>query len=242
MMSTIPMCFFSSIMPTQTNQMPFIYNNVPAMESKHSKRKFSPEEDEKLTFIVSQYGESNWKRIAEQMGTRNCRQCRERWKNYLSPKVCKEPWTHAEDQLLQEKYKELGSQWSVIAKYFPSRTDVNIKNRWVVLTNHTVQEKRVRRKGHQMPTHASDLGAPISSEAQNTDLIRKSIVDLPKMGSSTKIEGSMNKISSDQSPPEFPMKDDLSSDLFNLSVSLFNDNDEANNFYDGYSDVDLFNF
>ncbi|OHT05614.1 hypothetical protein TRFO_26560 [Tritrichomonas foetus] len=130
-------------LPSSLN--PPSYSELSA-NSKHSKHKFTPEEDERLTMIVTKCGESNWKRIAEQMGTRNCRQCRERWKNYLSPSVCKDPWTAQEDELLQEKYKEYGSQWSLIAKFFPSRTDVNLKNRWVVLTNHTVQEKRVRRK------------------------------------------------------------------------------------------------
>ncbi|OHS92929.1 hypothetical protein TRFO_40718 [Tritrichomonas foetus] len=112
----------------------------------HRKNKFTREEDDKLTLIVQQLGDTNWKRIADQMGTRNYRQCRERWKNYLSPSVSKDPWTKEQDKLLLEKFNEYGSQWSLIVRFFPNRTDVNIKNRWVVLTNHSIQEKRVRRK------------------------------------------------------------------------------------------------
>jgi hypothetical protein len=112
----------------------------------HSKNKFSPEEDDRLTRIVEKYGESNWKAIAAELGSRNCRQCRERWKNYLDPSLTKEPWSSEEDELLLDLYKTHGSQWSRIAKSFPSRTDVNCKNRWVVLTSHTVQPKRVRGK------------------------------------------------------------------------------------------------
>lgn len=134
--------------------------NLPLLP-KHSKRKFTPEEDERLIQIVSQYGESSWKRIADHMANRNCRQCRERWKNYLAPSVCKEPWTEDEDNLLQKKYAELGSQWSLIAKFFPKRTDVNLKNRWVVLTNHTTQEKRVRRTSNRKLSQTANIPQPI---------------------------------------------------------------------------------
>jgi hypothetical protein len=111
------------------------------------KRKFTTEEDERLTLIVNQLGESNWKLVSAHMGDRDCRQCRERWKNYLAPTVCKDPWTPEEDRLLEEKYAELGSQWSLLARFFPSRTDVNLKNRWVVLAGRTAVAPRVRRRG-----------------------------------------------------------------------------------------------
>lgn len=236
-----PMYYYTTLVPTQINQIPIIYNS-PAIETKHSKRKFSQEEDEKLAFIVSRYGESNWKRIAEQMGTRNCRQCRERWKNYLCPNVCKEPWTQEEDELLQKKYKELGSQWSVIAKFFPSRTDVNIKNRWVALTNHTVQEKRVRRKGHSTTANISVSANPISSESPKTDEFSKKLENEKDFPTSKQIENYSILPSANKSPPELPMKDDQRNDIFHLTVSLFNENEEVSNLFDSYGDADLFSF
>lgn len=135
---------------------------------KGSKKKFTPEEDARLKMIVEQLGESNWKRVADQMGTRNYRQCRERWKNYLCPNVCRDPWSPEEDILLQQKYSEYGSQWSVIAKFFQNRTDVGLKNRWVVLTAHTDQTKRVRRSGHrrkpsEAPNSPQDSAVDMSS-------------------------------------------------------------------------------
>jgi hypothetical protein len=112
----------------------------------HSKHKFTAEEDARLAAIVARQGESNWKRIAAQLGGRNCRQCRERWKNYLDPNLSKAPWTVQEDALLLAMYREHGSRWTVIAKEFPARTDVNCKNRWVVLTSHGDPPKRSRTK------------------------------------------------------------------------------------------------
>jgi hypothetical protein len=113
----------------------------------HSKRKFSSEEDERLTQLVNLLGETNWKNIANQMGTRNCRQCRERWKNYLAPYLNRDPWSSEEDAILLEKYEEFGSKWSLITKFFPLRTDVNLKNRWVVISGSKSKARRIKRKG-----------------------------------------------------------------------------------------------
>ena len=86
------------------------------------KQKFSPDEDEKLKVLVRQYG-VDWKIISAVMKNRSPRQCRDRWKNYLSPDVNNNPWTPQEDALLIEKIKEFGRQWATIAKFFPQRTE-----------------------------------------------------------------------------------------------------------------------
>lgn len=96
-----------------------------------SRHKFSIDEDNALRNLVNEHGTTNWRFIAENMTTnRTARQCRDRWKNYLMPGIKSAPWTPEEDQLLEEKYAALGSQWSRIAKFFPNRTDINVKNRW----------------------------------------------------------------------------------------------------------------
>ncbi|KAH0788928.1 Myb-like DNA-binding domain containing protein [Histomonas meleagridis] len=98
----------------------------------HPKTKFTPEEDEKLKELVANHGENNWYLISELMPGRNTRQCRERWRYYLSPEVSNAPWTEEEDNLLDEKYRQFGPKWKLIAKFFPKRTDINVKSRWHV--------------------------------------------------------------------------------------------------------------
>ena len=106
-------------------------NNFPIQRPPISRRKFTHEEDEKLKSLVSTFGVGDWRNIAAHMDNRNARQCRERWKHYLSPTVSNGPWTETEDELLRIKYNELGPQWSRIAKFFPTRTDITVKNRWI---------------------------------------------------------------------------------------------------------------
>lgn len=106
-------------------------------EKKHAK--FTEREDDKLTELVEEYGSQDWDLIASKMKGRNKRQCRERWCNYLSPSLNMNPWSTEEDKLLMEKYRQWGSKWVRISKFFPNRTDTMVKNRFQMLKR---QEKR----------------------------------------------------------------------------------------------------
>lgn len=103
--------------------------------SKFRRQKFTNEEDQKLLQLVSIFGTHSWKRIAQHMLTRSTRQCRERYLNYLSPELKNGPWTHSEDHILLTKVRQFGPCWSKISKFFPTRSDVNIKNRYSLLVS-----------------------------------------------------------------------------------------------------------
>jgi hypothetical protein len=103
------------------------------LEKKISRRKFSPDEDDMLRGLVNQLGKSDWSLIAQHLPTRSPRQCRDRWKHYLSPEVLTGNWTEADDQLLMAKVQELGQKWSIIAQLLPGRTDIGVKNRYISL-------------------------------------------------------------------------------------------------------------
>ena len=112
-------------------------NKVPKKEKKvPMKIKFTPEEDAKLISFVKEIGTKNWIRISQLMGTRNPRQCRERWCNYINPELRKDPWTEEEDKILEEKYAEFGPKWNKLAKFFNNRGDNNIRNRWMMISRH----------------------------------------------------------------------------------------------------------
>lgn len=95
----------------------------------HPRDKFTPDEDMKIKKLVQKYGENDWKKVAAKMKGRNVRQCRERWKNYLSPSIDWSAWSEEEDKLLIEKYRELGPKWKILSTLFQKRTEIIVKNR-----------------------------------------------------------------------------------------------------------------
>jgi hypothetical protein len=46
--------------------------------------RFTPDEDDCLYQLVDEFGINNWNEIVARMPGRNWRQCRDRWKHYLS--------------------------------------------------------------------------------------------------------------------------------------------------------------
>lgn len=113
-------------METSPSQQQAIDND----KKKSSRQMFTPKEDKQLLELVKEYGDRNWRVISKKMENRTTRQCRERYRNYLSPNLTNGPWTAEEDLLLEQKYVELGPKWAAISQFFKNRSDVNIKNRW----------------------------------------------------------------------------------------------------------------
>ncbi|EAX93781.1 Myb-like DNA-binding domain containing protein [Trichomonas vaginalis G3] len=99
------------------------------------RQKFTADEDTQLINLVNIYGTHSWKNVSKHMKNRTTRQCRERYNNYLSPSIKNGPWTQQEDILLISKVKTMGPTWCKIVSFFPTRSDVNIKNRYAYLVS-----------------------------------------------------------------------------------------------------------
>lgn len=108
----------------------------PSTKQKKIRKLFSVEEDHLLTTIM--YGQpfTTWIAVAAQIPGRTARQCRDRWANYLSPNNKNGPWSQNEDEILAEKHKEYGPQWTIISKFFDGRSENNVKNRWYTHLKH----------------------------------------------------------------------------------------------------------
>jgi hypothetical protein len=125
------------------------------------KIKFTPEEDDTLRALVEHFGASNWRAISARHGTRNARQCRERWQNYLDPRVSERAeWSPADDALLEDAYREIGSRWGTLASYFPTRSINSVKNRFAVLQ----RQKQRARGADEPPQEPARLAWPPSLE------------------------------------------------------------------------------
>jgi len=136
-----------------------LFNHMTLFSDHHLERqKFSPEEDKVIKDLVAKFGIKAWSRIATHLPGRTPRQCRERYVYYLQPHLVNGPWTEAEEQLLKEKYYELGPKWAKIASFFESRSDVNLKNHWAAMK---------RRNTHILNAHID--GSQNASSPEHTE-------------------------------------------------------------------------
>jgi hypothetical protein len=95
------------------------------------RRCFTPDEDNRLRNLVNQFGSNAWSDISAGMSGRTVRQCRDRWFHYLSRSINQIPWTIDEDAMLIEKIGEFGLKWTQLMTFFPNRTDLDLKQRWL---------------------------------------------------------------------------------------------------------------
>jgi hypothetical protein len=93
-------------------------------------------EDDKLNQAVKKYGTENWSLIAQEVESRNGKQCRERYCNHLNPILNKEEFTMAEDNFIIQQQNLRGNAWATIAKFLPGRSANGVKNRFTWLIKH----------------------------------------------------------------------------------------------------------
>jgi hypothetical protein len=138
-----------------------------------AKKKFTPEEDNRLKEVVGTFGCKDWVEVASHMPDRNPRQCRERWTNYANPVIVKKlPWSIHDEALLEQKYAELGPKWQAIAKFFPHRSKNYVRNHWQTKQRHI--QKMADRKDATVPkkpTPKEETPAPRQAITSIWDLI-----------------------------------------------------------------------
>jgi hypothetical protein len=94
-----------------------------------TRRRFTSEEDKKLKKLVGNEMKPDWPAIAQKMYPLTARQCREHWRDFLSPSNNNGPWTQDEDERLIEFSKTGNTHWTALQKFFPGRNAIQIKNR-----------------------------------------------------------------------------------------------------------------
>ena len=105
--------------------------------------KWTFEEDNCLKQICIE--ELPWKTVAEKMNqngySRDAKQCRDRWCNYLEHKNMNNEWNENEDKILLLAYQKYGPKWTQIQKIplFQDRTQNQLKNRFY----HSIQKRTI---------------------------------------------------------------------------------------------------
>jgi hypothetical protein len=125
--------------------------------------KFTGAEDALLRDLVQRFGASNWQRIAAHLPTRNARQCRERWSNYLDPGIAApKEWTPEDEARLEVAWTAFGPRWTAIAACFPGRSTFNVKNRVALM------RRRERQVLSRCVVPGADAAPPPGSGARLT--------------------------------------------------------------------------
>ncbi|OMJ92339.1 hypothetical protein SteCoe_4888 [Stentor coeruleus] len=112
---------------------------------KYNSRTWTSDEDLILTEIALNAKTKRWNAISKKLCLRlkfshkTGKQCRERWVNYLNPKLHHEPWTSAEEDKLIELFKVIGKKWTKISTYFNNRSANSVKNHFYALIRKNIR-------------------------------------------------------------------------------------------------------
>ncbi|KAJ3064677.1 Myb-like DNA-binding domain protein, partial [Quaeritorhiza haematococci] len=100
-------------------------------------------EDLFLRTLVEKYKVGRWTDIASKMPGRTARQCRQRWMEYLNPKITKGKWMEEENALLKEAVQLYGeNKWSVVAQLVKTRTASQCRQRWKFSLSSKISTKK----------------------------------------------------------------------------------------------------
>lgn len=99
-----------------------------------SKNIWTLEEDHLLKKLVNKYGTNDWYFTAKFFKKKSAAQCSIRYKRILRG-VKKIHWTADEDKKVKELISVYGMNWRIIAKFLPSRTGKQIRERYLNILN-----------------------------------------------------------------------------------------------------------
>ena len=78
--------------------------------------------------LVSMYGPEQWMEISKDHGSRNAKQCRERYHQNLKPTINRGPITAEEGVHIERLHAEKGPKWAEISRALGGRSDNQVKN------------------------------------------------------------------------------------------------------------------
>ena len=115
----------------------------------HKRGPWSQAEDTFLMVLVNQTQPHNWVKIAETLGSRSAKQCRERYHQNLKPSLNHDPISETEGKMIEQMVATMGKRWADIARKLHGRSDNQVKNWWNGSMN---RRKRLEAKRAQQQT------------------------------------------------------------------------------------------
>ena len=128
---TIPLVNQQNNQKSQKSQKPDEEEQQNSQKKpKKSRRKWSPEEDERLIEAVAQQSPVLWDVVSTHVPGRTAIQCKERYCYRLKPNIKKGPFELWEDIVVIMERERVGNRWTLIANKLKGRTVFAVKNRW----------------------------------------------------------------------------------------------------------------
>jgi hypothetical protein len=135
-----------SMIPTQNKAT--IQENEKARKP-IKRHRLTPDEKATVIKLYEELGAGCWDKVQEVLQLKSKRTAREHFYKFILTDS-KKPFTKEEDDLIIKKVKELGTRWTQIAKFFNNRSDINIRNRYRIISkNRDPNRKRRSRRTEQ---------------------------------------------------------------------------------------------
>jgi hypothetical protein len=130
--------------------------------------KWTPEEDAKLTEVVTELGCKSWVLVAELVPRRTNTQCRLRWFNRSGPDMINRgKWSLEEDAKLTEAVKKHGVyNWYAVAARVPGRIHNQCRHRWVSYLGPTIEHTT----GKWKPEEDAKLNDAVKEHGDNNSV------------------------------------------------------------------------
>jgi hypothetical protein len=104
-------------------------NNPDRPSERRRVRSWTKEEDTRLLAGIHRFGLERWVVVAQFVGSgRGRSECAQRWLRVLDPKICRGPWTKADEDRLCRLVKQFGEHsWMRVAQEMGNHADVQCR-------------------------------------------------------------------------------------------------------------------